>query len=111
MLVGLRDFQDDKGDVILKYNADEARSLKAYGELPESAKINETTGDGAASHARWQCLDTLGFDARNDRGARSQAKATAKMTFRLSLPKRPKTSKSISRHFEQKDIHTQTHAC
>jgi len=28
--------------VILKYSADEARSLKAYGELPESAKINET---------------------------------------------------------------------
>lgn len=46
VLVGLRDFQDDKGDVILKYNADEARTLKAYGELPESAKINETTGEG-----------------------------------------------------------------
>ena len=28
--------------MILKYSADEARSLKAYGELPESAKINET---------------------------------------------------------------------
>lgn len=28
-------FQDNKADVILKYNADEARSLKAYGELPE----------------------------------------------------------------------------
>lgn len=26
----------------LKYTADEARSLKAYGELPETAKINET---------------------------------------------------------------------
>ncbi|KAF6733042.1 Eukaryotic translation initiation factor 1A [Oryzias melastigma] len=34
--------QDNKADVILKYNADEARSLKAYGELPEHAKINET---------------------------------------------------------------------
>lgn len=28
-------YQDNKADVILKYNADEARSLKAYGELPE----------------------------------------------------------------------------
>lgn len=28
-------FKDNKADVILKYNADEARSLKAYGELPE----------------------------------------------------------------------------
>merc|ERR1711907_904922 len=42
ILVGLRDFQDEKADVILKYNADEARNLKAYGELPENAKINES---------------------------------------------------------------------
>ncbi|KAK3541541.1 hypothetical protein QTP86_029168, partial [Hemibagrus guttatus] len=35
ILIGLRDYQDTKADVILKYNADEARSLKAYGELPE----------------------------------------------------------------------------
>lgn len=42
ILLSIRDFQDEKGDVILKYNSDEARSLKAYGELPENAKINET---------------------------------------------------------------------
>ncbi|KAK7719484.1 Translation initiation factor 1A [Botryosphaeria dothidea] len=42
ILLSLREYQDGKGDVILKYNADEARSLKAYGELPETAKINET---------------------------------------------------------------------
>merc|ERR1712135_169265 len=42
VLVSLRDFQDEKGDIILKYNADEARNLKAYGELPEGTKINET---------------------------------------------------------------------
>ena len=41
-MLSLRDYQDEKGDVILKYSADEARSLKAYGELPENAKINET---------------------------------------------------------------------
>lgn len=43
ILVGLRDYQDAKADVILKYNPDEARNLKAYGEIPESAKINETS--------------------------------------------------------------------
>jgi len=43
ILVGLRDYQDAKADVILKYNADEARNLKSYGEIPESAKINEAT--------------------------------------------------------------------
>ncbi|ODQ69061.1 hypothetical protein LIPSTDRAFT_59685, partial [Lipomyces starkeyi NRRL Y-11557] len=42
ILLSLREFQDNQGDVILKYNADEARSLKNYGELPETAKINET---------------------------------------------------------------------
>ena len=36
ILLGLRDYQDTKADVILRYNPDEARSLKAYGELPES---------------------------------------------------------------------------
>lgn len=35
-MLGLRDYQDAKADVILKYNADEARNLKTYGELPES---------------------------------------------------------------------------
>jgi translation initiation factor 1A len=42
ILLSLRDYQDEKGDVIMKYTSDEARSLKAYGELPEHAKINET---------------------------------------------------------------------
>mmetsp|Transcript_20886 Transcript_20886/g.67627 ORF Transcript_20886/g.67627 Transcript_20886/m.67627 type:complete len:142 (+) Transcript_20886:76-501(+) len=42
VLLGLRDFQDEKADVILKYLADEARSLKAYGELPDSIRVNET---------------------------------------------------------------------
>merc|ERR1719499_1654072 len=41
VLIGLRDYQDAKADVILKYSADEARNLKSYGEFPESVKINE----------------------------------------------------------------------
>jgi translation initiation factor 1A len=36
VLLGLRDFQDAKADVIQKYDNEEARSLKAYGELPEN---------------------------------------------------------------------------
>ncbi|CAK9296788.1 unnamed protein product [Gordionus sp. m RMFG-2023] len=47
ILIGLRDYQDTKADVILKYNANEARNLKNYGELPMSAKINETDMFGA----------------------------------------------------------------
>ncbi|CAN4099502.1 unnamed protein product [Withania somnifera] len=33
--------KDDKVDVILKYMPDEARLLKAYGELPENIRLNE----------------------------------------------------------------------
>merc|ERR1712212_194619 len=43
ILLGLRDYQDKKADVILKYNADEARNLKSYGEIPESVKVNENS--------------------------------------------------------------------
>jgi len=46
ILLGLRDYQDTKADVILKYTSDEARNLKAYGELPETAKINENLNEG-----------------------------------------------------------------
>ena len=42
ILIGLRDFQDEKADIILKYSADEARALKQYGQLPDNIKINET---------------------------------------------------------------------
>ncbi|KAM3581603.1 Translation initiation factor 1A [Umbelopsis sp. WA50703] len=42
ILLSLREYQDEKADVIQKYTADEARNLKTYGELPDTAKINET---------------------------------------------------------------------
>jgi len=46
ILIGLRDYQDVKADVLLKYTPEEARNLKNYGEIPESAKINEVdTGE------------------------------------------------------------------
>jgi translation initiation factor 1A len=49
VLVGLRDFQDDKCDIILKYSADESRALQRKGELPDNIVLNEATdtGDGA----------------------------------------------------------------
>lgn len=51
VLVGLREFQDAKADVILKYDNEEARSLKAYGELPENgarARARRAACRGAA---------------------------------------------------------------
>jgi hypothetical protein len=41
VLIGLRDFGDDKADVIMKYYDEEAKELKELGELPEHVKINE----------------------------------------------------------------------
>lgn len=41
ILVGLRDFEDSKADVILKYTLDESRQLQAYCELPNAAKLND----------------------------------------------------------------------
>ncbi len=36
ILIGLRDYQDAKADVILKYTPDEVINLRAYVEFPES---------------------------------------------------------------------------
>lgn len=47
ILVGLRDFQDDKADVIHKYTTEEARKLQDLKELPLNAKINQTAADMA----------------------------------------------------------------
>ena len=41
MLLGLREFGEDKADVILKYYDEEAKELKELGEIPEHVKIND----------------------------------------------------------------------
>jgi len=46
ILVGLRDFQDNKADIIGKYSNEEARNLKMLGELPSTAKIGELSAFG-----------------------------------------------------------------
>ncbi|CAM4766540.1 unnamed protein product [Rotaria magnacalcarata] len=43
ILVGLRDYQDDKADVLMKYLSDEARELKRLHEIPDSINIAETS--------------------------------------------------------------------
>ncbi|KQK18245.1 eukaryotic translation initiation factor 1A [Brachypodium distachyon] len=64
VLVGLRDYQDDKADVILKYMNDEARLLKAYGELPDTLRLNEGVdvdgpeeGDGDSDYIQFEDED------------------------------------------------------
>lgn len=42
ILLSLREYQDDKADVIHKYTPEEARILKAYGEIPDHVVIGGT---------------------------------------------------------------------
>lgn len=64
VLVGLREFQPDKADVIHKYSTEEARSLQAYGELPASARINQTAVDMAMDDGEEE--EDAGFDFEQD---------------------------------------------
>jgi translation initiation factor 1A len=56
--------QDEKADVILKYMADEARNLKAYGELPENIRVNDA--DVFEEYEGDENDDIIEFDAIDD---------------------------------------------
>ena len=45
VLLGLRDFQDEKADVIQKYKPDEARRLKAQGHIPDNIQLDADVGN------------------------------------------------------------------
>lgn len=45
VLLSLRDFQDNKADVILKYTPEEAKMLKSYGEIPENIQLAQGDQD------------------------------------------------------------------
>jgi len=45
ILVSLRDFQDDKCDVIMKYLPEEVQELKKKGHLPAKGSLNNDNGD------------------------------------------------------------------
>ena len=57
----MREFENEKADIIHKYTADEARSLQAYGELPASAKINQTAID-MDMEGKGDQEEDMGFD-------------------------------------------------
>ena len=66
ILVGLRDYQDNQADVILKYSAEEARNLKSYGEFPDIIKINETISFGEECNDDDIEFDFVNFDEENN---------------------------------------------
>jgi len=60
VLLGLREFQDDKADVILKYNADESRRLKRMGHLPNNIKIEDDENRNQESDLPFEFADRVG---------------------------------------------------
>ena len=62
MAVFQRDYQDDKADVILKYMPDEARLLKAYGELPNNVRLNEGIAGGLDEDEEGGADDYIEFE-------------------------------------------------
>lgn len=49
ILVSVRDFQDEKGDVIMKYNNDETQALKNRQLIPDNFGLGETNQFGQES--------------------------------------------------------------
>ena len=64
ILVGLRDFQDEKCDAIHRYTADEARRLKNMGELPAKTRIGADPVDGDEAEEDFDIVD---FDDESDK--------------------------------------------
>ena len=46
ILISIRDFQNDKADVIMKYTPEQARFLRSVGEIGEFEKTIEQSNDG-----------------------------------------------------------------
>jgi len=47
VIIALRDFNDDTGDIIYRYDSDEVRQLQKIGILPNTDSINALKGGGS----------------------------------------------------------------
>jgi len=89
VLVSLREFQDSKADIIWKYTPDEARSLKAYGELPANVRPNEAEGLGGDESES----DGIEFADFDDEDIKAPAPRVSKAAAPVvSAPKVPVTA-------------------
>jgi len=60
VLIGLRDFQDEKADIIGKYSLDEVRQLKKLGDLPED--INTSDRGQSDGDLCWNAENKVRFE-------------------------------------------------
>jgi translation initiation factor 1A len=59
VLIGLRDFEKDKADIVWRYTAEESRKLMRAGEIQDSIRINEQPSDKNSSNVEF-------IDDKND---------------------------------------------
>ena len=91
ILVSLREFQDSKADVIGKYTPDEARSLKAYGELPANVRPNETEGLGG-DESDSDGIEFADFDDSEVKAPAPRVSKASSSSAPIAAPKVPVTS-------------------
>ena len=53
VIISLRDFQDDKGDIIFKLSDDEVRKLKSMGEIIDTVKKSGENEDNVENLIEW----------------------------------------------------------
>ena len=75
ILVSLRDYQDDKADVIYKYNPEEARALKAQGELPDNIKINDVEVGGGGEDEDYDGVEFAEADDQEQGGQQEDSES------------------------------------
>mmetsp|Transcript_28598 Transcript_28598/g.68320 ORF Transcript_28598/g.68320 Transcript_28598/m.68320 type:complete len:146 (+) Transcript_28598:101-538(+) len=66
VLIGLRDFQDEKCDIIQKYNPEEAGNLKSYGEIPMNIIICENNNENDKNIQTLQEEQGFDFEIENE---------------------------------------------
>ena len=66
VLVGVKEFQKDKVDILHKYLPDEARELKKLGEIPKDAQISEGLSNIVP------CIEFVGEESEEEEGRPQQ---------------------------------------
>lgn len=62
VLVSLRDYQDNRCDIITKYSPDEVKMLKSYGEIPKNLSIGASGIRFEQDSDNFDDFDVIEFD-------------------------------------------------
>ena len=77
VLIGLREYQDAKADIIFKYNHDEARNLRSYGEIPEFGEFKKNS----CGLYMWRMVNVLDYKLLSNDYGKLQSSFMATFSF------------------------------